>query len=486
MKKNIYVSLLLVGVIFTGSNRQYIRAVKAEENTLRIYNWGDYIYEKDPDEPGAPDSIVNQFKSYYQTTFGESINVIYSTFDVNETAYSNIKKLGQKFDLVAPSEYMIQKMAKENMLETFDRELDGTYTHLPNYNNYASPYLKGVFDDIAINSATLADYATGYMWGTIGLLYNPSLVDESDVNSWRILYDTDYKKQATLKNSVREAYLIALIDVYFEEITALNTQYKNAEITLEVYNDTLTDILNRDDEETIALVETSLKTLKANSYGLEVDSGKNDIVNKNIGMQVTWSGDAVYSMDVVEESEVKDLLYVVPEEAGNIWFDGWVMPKGANKLLAQRFVNFVADPEMAILNMEYIGYTSFIAGDAVWDYVLDREDEDGEFALDLTYFFDGTVDGVDSFIVNTTKYKQLHASYPDQSIIDRSIVMRDFGDKTDEINQMWSRVKTQQLSVVLLAVVGGGIGIGIAVGLYFYYRKKNSLRARRRSNLKKA
>ena len=122
------------------------------------------------------------------------------------------------------------------------------------------------------------------------------------------------------------------------------------------------NILNRTDDDTIEKVEQALIDAKKNVFGFEVDSGKNDMITGKININFAWSGDAVYAIDEAEEQEVY-LNYSVPQEGSNIFFDGWVMPKGANTTLAEAFVNYISMPENACANMDYVGYTSVIAGD---------------------------------------------------------------------------------------------------------------------------
>ena len=159
--------------------------------------------------------------------------------------------------------------------------------------------------------------------------------------------------------------------------------------------------------ETVAAVKEELLKLKENIYGFENDSGKQDIVTGKIGINLAWSGDAVYAMDQADEETETELYYNMPETGGNIWFDGWVMPKSdsLNKELAQKFLNFISNPVNAAQNMDYIGYSSFIGGEDINTLVHEwydvREDEwetpidewklanditDDYIAYDLTYF----------------------------------------------------------------------------------------------------
>jgi spermidine/putrescine transport system substrate-binding protein len=212
----------------------------------------------------------------------------------------------------------------------------------------------------------------------------------------------------------------------------------------------------------IEKVGVLLSEMKNNIYCFEVDSGKTDIVSGKIDANLAWSGDAVYAMDLAEEEDGKELAFVIPEEGSTIWFDGWVMPKGANVPLAQDFVDFLCRPEIAVMNMDYIGYTSAIAGDAIFNLVCDNyEDENGKYEYDLSYFFNGTlseekyVDG--RVIVRTdTLGRQLTTQYPSPDEAARCGIMEDFGEKNHAVLEMWSIVKSNNISAfsyVMMAVL---------------------------------
>ncbi len=448
--------------------------------TLKVYSWEDYIYEQEEDTD--PLSVVEQFEAWATAEYGQAVEVIYSTFDTNETMYNQVAGLGETFDLICPSEYMIQKMAREGLLEKYTMTGD-VYDELPHYETYASHYLRDRLEGISVSGTdTLNEYAAGYMWGTMGLVYNPAEVESEDMNSWSALWDQNYRKQSSIKDSMRDTYLVGLIQTYYPEIIDLKADYEAHTIDATAYNEGLTEILNRRGEQDVALVEETLKTLKQNIYGFEVDSGKNDIVTGKVNINVAWSGDAVYSMDIAEEEEDKILNYTVPEEASNIWFDGWVMPTGANTDLAQAFVNFISNPEIACLNMDYIGYTSFIAGDEVLARVEDvYGDPTGTESIDLTYFFDGTVSGGADMVIETAELgRQFEAQYPSEETITRCVVMEDFGEDNARVVEMWSNVKATTLSAGAYIGIGAGVLVLAAVGLYFFLQKKKSKRHQRR------
>lgn len=362
--KKIFIILfmLIIPFVMTGCSE------KEEGLVLRIYNWQDYI-DEGVDEEGQTTgtSVMEDWQKWYFETYGVEVDIVYDTFETNEVMMNTLKTGKTTYDLICPSEYTIQKMIRLNMLDTFDYELKDNKGNLIMDNfNYVSPYLKQLFIDKGWDK-----YAVPYMWGTMGFIYNADIIDEEDIKHWSILWDKNYKNMATSKDSIRDTYVVGVMYVYYDELMNLRSQYENGEISLDIYNKKIGEIMNRCDQETLDKVEKALKEMKNNVYGFEVDSGKSDIVTGKVSINFAWSGDAVYSLDIAEEERGLYLNYQVPEEGSNVWFDGWVMPKGANKELAQSFVNYLCSPEIAVRNMNYIGYTSSIAGDDILDMIDD-------------------------------------------------------------------------------------------------------------------
>lgn len=360
---------------------------------LRVLNCEDYI----------GDGVIEAFEEWERETNGKNVKVIYDTFDTNETMLSSLKTGKSTYDLICPSDYTIQKMMSSGMLEPFD--VDGT----PSYDEFASPYLRGQLEKITADNGTgeirpISEYSRGYMWGTLGVLYNPSKVasdkgleeDEVkyDMASWLSLWDSKYNLEMSIKDSMRDTYSVGIMKTYEEDILsameesgdfdmdtlsllpghydhAVDSEGTNAE----AYTHKLASIFNRCDEGQVKEVEQALMELKANVYGFEVDSGKDDIVKGLVGINLAWSGDAVYSMDRGDNEGDNGngiaIYYSIPKTGGNIWFDGWVMPKSSSlhKTEAQEFVDFLSTPDIAALGMDTIGYTSFIAGDTILNLV---------------------------------------------------------------------------------------------------------------------
>ncbi len=467
-----------------------IKVVKADsgDNEITVFSWEDYIdegYDSADDASEYLNSIftADQLESSVLDIFEEQtgVKVNYQTFATCEEMYNELIKNPNACDLLCPSEYMILQMKRENLIKPYQ---------IPqNYSDYASPYIKTVFEDLGLNitanDGSKRAYATGYMWGTMGLLYNASKIDADELAKWTNLYGAKFSNKITIKDSLRDTYIMAIAIVYEDEFYELKDSYEKGDITKAEYKQELTQIFNRTDEETVNKVQRALIDLKDNLYSFEVDAGKNDILTGKIDINFAWSGDAAYAIYEGEEAGV-ELGYVVPETGSNLWFDGWVMAKNANVENSLKFLDFIAQPEIAIRNMEYIGYTSCIGGDDVFNYVQDAYDDGGENQVDLKYFFDPEGATNNSYIINSSVVGgQLYAQYADEETIARCVVMQEFQKKDlIRINEMWYKIKlitwpTQVIWLVILGVV-----IVIASIVVYKYRNKIFGKINSKGNIK--
>lgn len=441
----------------------------SDEIVLRVSNWEEYIDQGGWDEEELIDledgteifgekDLTEEFEEWFYETYGKRVRVEYSTFGTNEELYNQLT-IGDTYDLVCPSEYMIMKMMREDMLTPFS---EGFYDTENAYNYYAkgvSPYIKGVYDELSIEGEALSTYAAGYMWGTLGLVYNPEYVTEEQAAHWDLLLNEEFYKRVTIKDSVRDAYFAAVSIVNFDRITAPEF-VESAD-----YAEKLSEILNATDEETVEKVEEILSRAKDQVYSFETDSGKADMVTGKVVANEQWSGDAVYTMDQAEEDGV-ELCYSAPEEGTNLWFDGWVMLKDGiggdadKQMAAEAFINFMSRPDNAIRNMYYIGYTSVISGgdsDLIFQY-LDwnygaEEDEKDTVEYAVGYFFAGDDEADETYTITTTQdqaRRQLYAQYPPKEVVDRSVVMACFDEEDNaRINRMWTNVRCFDLKKFL-------------------------------------
>ena len=562
MKLKLLSSLLLLSMMLvnTDTSTPYIekqtpiKEVKKQNSDfanqeLNVYICADYIN----------DELVEAFQEEYNCV----VNIY--TYDTNETMYNQFTLQPEgTYDLICTSDYMIQRMIRENLVQKINISED-----LPIYNKYCAPSIrekiKGLLadtDNDGVKDTSLDEYAAGYMWGTLGIVYDPYCSDtiREDVKSWDIFWDETYKDLISIKNSMRDTFVVGLMHAYKgSEISGLEdvlTPARNTflselesakseeekEAARNKYNKVVQDIFDlviteEDYEPVLNIVKKELISLKDNIFGFEVDSGKNDIITGKIKMNLAWSGDAVYSIDQALESD-KVLEYYVPEDGSNVWYDAWSIPNKANKELACAFMEYLSTPNNAAANMDYIGYTSFIACDEVFDlitswygvseysdstyYYQANEEEEIDASLviyndkyyscikdaqgilptneeyfeeisfedagileepyDLSYFFKENGDSNRNYIVYPYdgSLNQLQTQYPDVDTIARCAVMNEFADANDAVVVMWGQVKAYTQMLPYYIVVGSTVTIAI---IYFVSKaiiKNKSTRNKRR------
>lgn len=466
-------------------------AAKEETITLRICNWEEYIDQGDWGEDEVIDlesgdifgenSLVDDFETWYEETYGKKVHVEYSTFGTNEDLY-NMLTIGDVYDLVCPSEYMIMKLMAEDKVQPLSEDFfDGE-----NENNYyirgVSPYIRNIFETHDIGGVTWDKCAAGYMWGVTGFLYNPEVLEEENAATWNLLENRDYNRQITMKDNVRDAYFAAVGALKSEQLTSEDFTGR------EDYVLALQDEMNDVSQETVDAAQEYLQKIRDNLYSFETDSGKADMITGKVVANYQWSGDAVYAMDTAEEDDYI-LNFAVPQECTNIYFDGWIMLKsGINgnaekQQAAEAFINFISRPDNVIRNMYYIGYTSAISGgedERIFEY-LDwnygaEEDEEEVVDYPVGYFFAGEEDNED-YVLSVPEeqlHRQLSAQYPSQEVIRRASIMVYFNEEQSErINRMWIRVRCFNIQSVPVWV-WIAIGAVIILGVLFGYQRKLS------------
>lgn len=497
MAKKIYrITALLLALVFGFSGLMLIpeKTNAAEETVvLRVSNWEEYIDLGDWGEDEIIDlesieilgknSMVDDFEKWYYEEYGIKVIVEYSTFGTNEDLYSSLT-LGDVYDLVCPSDYMIMKLMKENALWPLSEEFYDTSVENNYYAKGVSPYIADVFATNKIGDESWDKYAAGYMWGVTGMIYNPEEVQYEEAATWSILTNSKFHRRVTVKDNVRDAYFPTL-GILFTE-----TLMSDSFINDPNYRENLQDLMNRADKETVNKAEAILKDIRQNVYSFETDSGKADMVTGKIVANLQWSGDAVYAMDQAEEDGTL-LEWAVPEECTNLWFDGWIMLKDGIKEdsrkqhAAEAFINFLSRPDNVVRNMYYIGYTSAIAGgedSLVYEYLewcYGAEDDAEEVAeYPVGYFFSGDNEDENYILVTDAEQvrRQLSAQYPTLEQISRSAVMMDFDEEsTKDINQMWINIRCFNLTqislqtwIVVCVVI---VVIGILVTVYLLRHK---------------
>ncbi|WP_274950026.1 ABC transporter substrate-binding protein [Bacteroides cutis] len=425
-----------------GSNEQ-------RSHVLKIYNWADYIDE----------DVLAEFPAWYKQQTGEDIRIIYQVFDINEIMLTKIERGHEDFDVVCPSEYIIERMLKKDLLLPINRNFGKTPDYIPNI----SPYIQKELNKTSQPERTTTDYAVPYMWGTAGILYNKNFITEEEAGSWYCLWNVKNKGKILMKDSYRDAYGTAIIYAHAKELA-------DSTVTVE-------QLMNDNSSEAIELAEKYLKSMKPNISGWEADFGKEMMTKNKTWLNLTWSGDAVWAIDEANAVGV-ELDYKVPREGSNIWYDGWVIPKySRNVKAASYFINYLCQPEIAMRNMDAIGYVSAVATPEIMEAKIDTTIEERS---DLSYFF-GEIKGADSLQINPVQY-------PDRKIVERCAMIRDFGDRTELVLEMWSRVKGDNLNtgiVLLIFAVFGILFIWLMYGkIRKYKQQQRHHRRRKKRNLK--
>ena len=362
------------------------RTDEERSHILKVYNWADYIDE----------DVLAEFPAWYKEQTGEDIRIIYQVFDINEIMLTKIERGHEDFDLICPSEYIIERMLKKNLLVPIDRNFGKT----PDYLDNVSPYIRGQLNKLSQPGRKTTDYVVPYMWGTAGILYNKQFVEEKEVESWECLWDSKFRNKILMKDSYRDSYGTAIIYAHAKEL-------EDGTVTVE-------QLMNDNSPEAIAIAEELLKKMKPNIAGWEADFGKEMMTKGKAWLNFTWSGDAVWAMDEAEAVGV-ELDYEVPREGSNIWYDGWAIPKYArNVKAASYFIDYLCRPDVALRNMDAIGYVSAIATPEIMEAKIDSTIET---VSDLSYFFGP---GADSIRINPVQY-------PDRKVVERCAMIRDFG-----------------------------------------------------------
>ena len=373
---------------------------ESRKKVLKIYNWADYIDE----------GLLTEFPKWYKEQTGEDVKIVYQVFDMPEVMYTKIAMGKEDFDLTCPTQYVIEKMLKNDLLLPIDRNFGKTGSSLGNI----SPFLRNRMDAFSVPGKKAVDYMVPYMWGTSGILYNAKNISKEEAQSWACLWDPKNKGKILMKDHYWDVYnMAATVGFYPDIVSGKRTRY---------------DVSNDHTNADIDMVEKQLKALKPNLAGWEADFGKEMMAKGQDWLNYAWSGDAVWAIDEAKKVGVS-LDYEVPKEGSNVWFDGWVIPKYArNVKAASYFLNYLCQAKIALRNMNVSGYCSAVATPEI---IKAQSDSTLTETVNLNYFF-GPGNG------------KLHINpiqYPDSSVVDRCVLLHDFLDKNDQVLEMWSRVK---------------------------------------------
>ncbi len=276
-------------------------ANKYPNGKVYVYNWGEYI------DPETLDMFEKE----------TGIQVIYDEFDTNETMYPKVEAGASNYDVVCPSDYMIQKMIDNDLLQELN------WDNIPNAKaNIGAQYYE---QSEAFDPGNR--YAVPYCWGTVGILYNKTMVDEP-VTSWSILWDEKYADSILMQDSVRDLFMVGLKSLGYS--------------------------MNSTDEKELNEAKDLLIQQKPLVQAYVIDQVRDKMIGNEAALGVIYSGEAIFT-----QRENPDLEYVIPKEGTNVWIDGWVIPKNAENVEnAEKFIDFMCRGDIALLNFDYITYST--------------------------------------------------------------------------------------------------------------------------------
>jgi spermidine/putrescine transport system substrate-binding protein len=377
---------------------------KASGKTLYVYNWGEYISDG---SEGCLDSN-EAFEEWYYKTTGEKVNVVYSTFSSNEDMYAKLSSGSVSYDVIVPSDYMIERLIKEDMLAPLN------YDNIPNIKNIVPEFYGPDAEYDYYDEGSV--YSVPYFYGMIGIIYNKTMVKETDIGSWDLMWNPKYKGNILQFNNSRDAFGTA--------------QYK---LGIDV---------NSPDEKEWRLALEELRKQKDIVQGYVMDEIFNKMEGGSAAIAAYYAGDflAMYENN-------NDLRFFYPKEGTNLYVDAMCIPKTSkNKDLAEAYINFMLSEEPAVANALYTYYAS--PNRVVRESAEYKAEMEGimEGAYDLMY---------DTADVKATAYKNLP------------------GDQLALINNLWEELKSDIEISPLIYVLCAVIVISLAsFGIFFAVRKK--------------
>lgn len=290
-------AILLVIGIFSYCN---LTPASKEKEQVIVYNWGEYL------DPATIEIFEDE----------TGIEVIYDEYETNETMYPKIESGATEYDVVCPSDYMIQKMIENNLLAEIN------FNNIPNVQNIGKQYFEQSREFDPQNK-----YSVPYCFGTVGILYNKTMVDEP-IDSWDILWNEKYADNILMQDSVRDAFMVSLKRLGYS--------------------------MNSMDKKELEEARDDLIKQKPLTQAYVVDQVRDKMIGNEAAIGVIYSGEAIYT-----QQENPDLEYVIPKEGTNVWIDSWCILKNApNKENAEKFINFLCRPDIALMNFEYITYST--------------------------------------------------------------------------------------------------------------------------------
>ena len=401
MKK--IIAIVLVLALFAALSVSLFACTPREE-ILKLYMPGEYIDEE----------IFEEFEAWYKEQTGKTVKVELKTFSAVEDIQLAVEGSKADYDLLCPSDYMVEYLVKNNLVQAYDQSIVGTVDS----SRFVAEY---------VELAKLYDpelkYAIPYMYGTLGLVYDYSKTGKK-LTSWSALFGNDYAGHRSVKKSMRDAYAAACLYNEGARLTALEGAAKKAAVQA-VFEDASTPTVNAAKNTLLAVKSGSVWDEDAVKFEMAANDDNAPYV------ALMWSCDAGYVMNDYEDDAGnekegnRNLWYVVPEEGGNVYIDNFVISKYAvNVEAANWFLKYLCEKDVAIKNSEYSGTISVVkeAYDALYEEYTDEENE--------------MLEGVDP----AWREMFIETMFPSVETLNRCGMMRDFKTGKDDVVAMWGAI----------------------------------------------
>lgn len=307
----------------TVDDPEYYTALKGQDVTINVYNWGEYV-------PTGEDGTIDINSEFTKLT---GIKINYSTYATNEELYAKLRAGAASYDVIIPSDYMISRMIKEDMLQPLD------FDNIPNYKYIMDKFKSPEYDSDA-------KFSIPYTWGTVGIVYNSELTDLSeDEIDWDVFWNSDYADNVLMFDNPRDAFAIA--------------------------QSLLGQSMNTEDKKELRAAADKLKEQKKNVQAYVMDEIFDKMGAGEAAFAPYYAGDAITMM---EDNE--SLGFVLPKSGTNLFIDAMCIPKCAKqKQAAEMYINFMCEPETALAVADYLGYSTPNSG--TYELLDDEIKEDG-------------------------------------------------------------------------------------------------------------
>ena len=377
-----------------------------EEVILNVYNWGEYISDGEDDSLNVNAEFEKYFNETLSEKYGYKVKINYTTYSSNEELYAKLKNTNTSYDVIIPSDYLIGLLIREDMLHKLD------FDNIPNFELIDEAYIEGNYYD------PTNEYSVPYTMGKVGIIYNTSLI-EDEIDSWSALWNEDYSAAGILQfNNSRDAFASAQFLLGFS--------------------------INTTDKAELDLAHDKLMEQKSIIQKYVMDEVFNKMESGNASIAPYYAGD-YFTMYASNE----DLAFAYPREGSNVFVDAMCIPKcSQNKELAELYINFMLEPEVAIANAEYICYaspnTAVIESEEYIEYMTEEIHPD---AIDILY-------------------NDFEKDFKNEGFVALDKETQEY------VNSLWDDLKISSETATYVYVLSGAIAASIVFAIIFFAIRK--------------